>query len=97
MEEGGILDVDARELAPGGHRVTLTPMEFDVMNCLCQHEGKAVARMTLLERVWGNNYEGGSNVIDTVVLSLRKKLGEQASVIQAVRGVGYRFRGGMRS
>jgi len=94
VEEGGILDIDARELVLEGQRIALTPLEFGVMHYLYQHEGKAVTRISLLEYVWGYTYEGGSNVVDEVVRSLRKKLGEQASVIETVRGVGYRFRGG---
>ena len=94
VEEGGMLDIDARELALDGHRVSLTPLEFGVMHYLSLHEGKAVSRATLMENVWDYNYDGGSNVIDTVVLSLRKKLGERSSVIETVRGVGYRFRAG---
>ncbi|HLB27712.1 MAG TPA: winged helix-turn-helix domain-containing protein, partial [Dehalococcoidales bacterium] len=93
VEEGGILDIDARELVLDGQRVTLTPLEFGVMNYLYQHEGKAVSRMSLIENIWGYDYDGGSNVTDTVILLLRKKLGEQASVIETVRGVGYRYRG----
>jgi hypothetical protein len=92
VEEGGILDIDARELVLDGQRVGLTPLEFGVMHYLDQHEGKAISRESLIENVWGYSYEGGSNVVDTVVLSLRKKLGQQASVVETVRGVGYRFR-----
>jgi hypothetical protein len=93
VEEGGILDIDARELVLDGQRVALTTLEFGVINYLHQHEGKAVSRASLIENVWDHSYDGGSNVIDTVVLSIRKKLGERASVIETVRGVGYRFRG----
>ena len=92
VEEGGILDIDARELILDGQRAALTNLEFGVMNYLSQHEGKAVSRTSLLDNVWGYSYEGGSNVIDTVILSLRKKLRERASLIEAVRGVGYRYR-----
>jgi hypothetical protein len=92
VEEGGILDIDARELVLNRRRVGLTPLEFGVIHYLYQHERKAVSRASLIENVWGYSYNGGSNIVDTVVLSLRKKLGEQASVIETVRGVGYRFR-----
>jgi DNA-binding response OmpR family regulator len=44
------------------------------------------------KNVWGHRYEGGSNVVDVVIRSLRKKLAERASMIETVRGVGYRFR-----
>jgi hypothetical protein len=93
VEEGGILDIDAHELVLDGQHVALTPTEYGVMNYLYHHEGKAVSRVSLIENVWGYSYDGGSNVIDTIVLSLRKKLGERASVVETVRGVGYRFRG----
>jgi hypothetical protein len=92
VEVSGILDVDARELVVNGRRVGLTPLEFAMLHYLQQHEGKAVSRASLMEKVWGYTYDGGSNVVDTVALSLRKKLGERASVIETVRGVGYRFR-----
>ena len=91
-EKDEILDAEARELIVHGERVELTPLEFAVMNYLYQREGKAVTRVSLLADVWGYNYAGGSNVVDVVVRSLRKKLGEQASMIETVTGVGYRFR-----
>jgi hypothetical protein len=93
IEEGGILDIDARELVIESRRVRLTPLEFGVMRYLYQHQGKAVTRASLLESVWGYDYEGGSNVVDAVVRCLRKKLGDRVSVIDTVRSVGYRFRG----
>jgi hypothetical protein len=93
-ERNEILDVEARELVVDGRRVGLTPLEFAVMDHLYQREGKAVTRVSLLADVWGYNYEGGSNVVDVVVRSLRKKLGERASMIETVTGVGYRFRRG---
>jgi DNA-binding response OmpR family regulator len=42
--------------------------------------------------VWGTEYNGGSNVVDVVVGTLRRKLGTSASRIETVRGVGYRLR-----
>jgi len=44
--------------------------------------------------VWDQSYDGGGNVVDVVVRSLRKKLGERSSLIETVHGVGYRFRRG---
>jgi DNA-binding response OmpR family regulator len=62
------------------------------MEYLEQHAGKAVPRIALLENVWEQRYDGGSNVVDVVIRSLRKKLGDKASMIEAVQGVGYRLR-----
>lgn len=41
--------------------------------------------------MWGIDYEGGSNVVDVVIRSLRKKLGRHALLIETVTGMGYRF------
>jgi hypothetical protein len=94
-EEGDeLLDREAQELVVGGKRVKLTSLEFKTMDYLCQREGKVVARASLLEDVWGYAYDGGSNVVDVVVRSLRKKLGPRASAIETVTGTGYRLRRG---
>jgi dienelactone hydrolase len=58
---------------------------------LYQHKDKAVTRPSLIEDVWGWK-QTGSNVIEAVVRSLRKKLGSRASAIETIRGSGYRFR-----
>jgi hypothetical protein len=91
-EENGILDVDARELTLDGVRVDLTKLEFEVLHYLSQNEGKAISRDQLLDDVWGQTYHGGSNVVDVVIRSLRKKIGTRSEMIETVRGVGYRFR-----
>jgi hypothetical protein len=87
-----ILNIEARELVMDNTHITLTPLEIHLMQCLVQCEGKAVSRDDLLNEVWGYDYEGGSNVIDRVVNSLRKKFGEQAKCIETVSGVGYKLR-----
>ena len=93
IETGELLDVGARELVLDGERVRLTKLEFEVMDYLCQREGKVATRIALLEEVWGIDYEGGSNVVDVVIGSLRRKLGARGTQIETVTGVGYRFVG----
>lgn len=88
----GILDTAARELVIEEERVGLTALEFGVLAYLRQQEGKAVSRAELLEHVWEQRANSGSNVVDVVVRSLRSKLGDRASMISTVRGVGYRLR-----
>lgn len=92
VEEDSLLDSAARELVVNGRRVGLTRLEFGVMEFLQQRTGEAVPRSALLASVWEQNYDGGGNVVDVVIRSLRKKLGEKASFIQTVHGVGYRLR-----
>ena len=50
-------------------------------------------RETLLQRVWGWDFDGGSRTVDVHVQTLRQKLGDHAEFIETVRGVGYRLRG----
>jgi len=93
MEENAVfLDSGARELVLEGTPVHLTKLEFDVLHYLSQKEGTAVSRDVLLDNVWGQSYHGGSNVVDVVIRSLRRKLGRRADTIESVRGIGYRFR-----
>jgi predicted Ser/Thr protein kinase len=87
-----MLDVDARELVIDGSRVQLTRLEFAVVHYLREREGKAVAREVLIREVWGHKYDVGSNVVDAVIKSLRKKLGKQSDLIETVAGCGYKFR-----
>jgi DNA-binding response OmpR family regulator len=75
-----------------GRRVPLSPLEFGVFDCLSAQTGNAVSRATLIEEVWGHKYLGGSNVVDVVIRSLRKKLGDDGPTIETVRGLGYRLK-----
>jgi hypothetical protein len=92
VEEDGLLDCAAHELVLNGRRVGLTKLEFGVMEFLYGRAGEAVPRSSLLANVWERNFDGGGNVVDVVIRALRKKLGEKASLIQTVHGVGYRLR-----
>jgi Transcriptional regulatory protein, C terminal/AAA ATPase domain len=96
VDDEPTLDDDARELSVQGQRVALTPLEFGLFNHLRAREGKAVPRGELLREVWGTEFTGGSNVVDVVVRSLRRKLGRAAPAVETVRGSGYRLRADWR-
>jgi CheY-like chemotaxis protein len=91
--DGWIAGLGARErlekpdAAPDG----LTPLEAQVLSYLRAREGQAVDRATLLRDVWGYEWTGGSNVVEVVISSLRRKLSDDAGTIATVRGVGYRY------
>ncbi|MEO6577690.1 MAG: winged helix-turn-helix domain-containing protein, partial [Candidatus Limnocylindria bacterium] len=91
IEDDPILDVAQRQLVLDGRRVDLTRLEFDVFSYLSQRPGKVVERSSLLHDVWGYDYAGGSNVIETVILGLRRKLGARSRSIETVRGLGCRY------
>jgi DNA-binding response OmpR family regulator len=92
VAEAAHLDQAARELLVDERRVPLTQLEFMVMQYLMDRDGQAVSRTALLDDVWHDSYQGGSNVVDVVVRSLRKKLGGHASAIETVSRLGYRYR-----
>lgn len=80
-----------RQLQLAGNKVDLTPLENGVLNVLMTYQGNVVSRKALLEQVWEIHYEGASNVVDTIIVSLRRKLAAQSNMIETVRGVGYRL------
>ena len=73
-----------------GQRVDLTSLEFGTLAHLVDRTSQVVSRDELLETVWKQPYSG-SNVVDAVVRSLRKKLGRFAASVETVVGHGYRF------
>jgi DNA-binding winged helix-turn-helix (wHTH) protein len=91
-EQDGLLDERLRALVVHGRAAALTRKEFDVMHYLAARQGEAVARIELLNDVWGLKYDVGGNVVDTVIAALRKKLGDLAGAIQTVHGHGYLYR-----
>ena len=91
IEEDSILDLVQHQLVLDGRRVDLTKLEFGVISYLHERQGTVVGRSELLRDVWGYDDDGGSNVIEANVRSLRRKLGERASSIETVRGIGFGF------
>ncbi len=91
IAEDAFLDAADRTVALGGRRVALSPLEFGVMALLAARKGSAVTRAEFLAEVWGDDYDGASNVVDVVVRALRIKAGSDAHRIGTTRGVGYRL------
>jgi hypothetical protein len=85
-----ILDLGAREVIAGSKRASLTRREFDTLYYLIQRSGDVVGRDDILNDVWGQEAEVGSNVVDVTIRSLRKKLRERSSLIETISGIGYR-------
>jgi two-component system, OmpR family, copper resistance phosphate regulon response regulator CusR len=91
LSHGGIgLDLQTRRLHCDGRTSDLTAREFALMQLFLTHPGQVLSREQLLSRVWGYAYEPGSNIVETYVRYLRRKLG--ADRIETVRGMGYRLR-----
>jgi len=89
------LDEANRELVLEGRRVPVTPLEYGLMLALVRASGRVVTRDEMLAEVWRTSI-AGSNRVEAVVRSLRKKLGAFALSIETVTGHGYRFNGWKR-
>jgi DNA-binding response OmpR family regulator len=72
--------------------VDLPSREFALLEYLMRHPGQVLTRQQILDAVWGFDFDSGSNVVDVYVGYLRRKLdsGDGPSVIETVRGAGYR-------
>ena len=91
---GKTIDFDSLELTVGDRLLRLTLMEANLLRYLIQHEGKAVSRKTMLERVWGLHEDTDTRAIDNFIVRLRRYLEKDPSRPEhliTVRGVGYRF------
>jgi DNA-binding winged helix-turn-helix (wHTH) protein len=91
-EHDGLLDERRRVVIVDGRTADLTRKEFELMKYLAVREGEAVSRIELLNDVWGIKHKSGGNVVDVVVASVRKKLGDWADAIETVHGHGYLYR-----
>ena len=91
------LDPASREVHRGGVLVELTPKEFSLLEILMRHKGDVVTRTAIIEHAWEWTYDGGSNVVDVHVRSLRAKVDHPFGTrsITTCRGVGYRLEIGL--
>ncbi len=91
VEVGGvILDRNARTLTSELGAKELSAREFSLAEAFFDHPGQVLSREQLLARVWGYDFDPGSNVVDVYVGYLRRKLPQ--GVLETVRGAGYRLR-----
>ncbi|GAA1677753.1 response regulator transcription factor [Microbacterium lacus] len=90
VTHGGVtLDILARRASVDGRDVELSAREFALAEQFLRSPGRVLSREHLLSRVWGLDFDPGSNVVDVYVRYLRGKLG--AEHIITVRGAGYRW------
>ena len=85
------IDRSARRVTAAGAEVELTKLEYDLLVLLAEHVDQVMTRSIIHERVWGYDEDYGSNTLEVLVSSLRRKLegGGASRVVHTVRGVGY--------
>jgi DNA-binding response OmpR family regulator len=90
------IDLTARRVRRAGKDIHFTPTEFNLLAELASHPGEALTHDVLLTRVWGQEYRYETQYLKVYVGRLRDKIEpapEEPTLIQTVRGVGYRFAG----
>ena len=87
------LDPATHEVRRGDTLVELTSREFSVLETLMVRKGQAVSKQDIIEHVWDFDFDGGPNIVEVYVRSLRKKIDEPfgRQAIVTVRGAGYRL------
>ena len=87
------LDKLAHSVSVDGVEVALTLKEYELLRFLMENQGVAFSREQLLDHIWDYGYAGGTRTVDVNIQTLRAKLGVCGSMIETVRGIGYRFGG----
>ncbi|PWV97842.1 two-component system response regulator MprA [Paenibacillus cellulosilyticus] len=89
------LDLDSREALRSGRRIELTAKEFDLLHLFMQNPRRVLTRDSIMDKIWGYDYSGESNVLEVYIAMLRQKTetGSEKRIIQTVRGTGYVLRG----
>ncbi len=89
-----VLDQSAHIVKRGGNAIELTSLEFQLLTILLQNAGQVLSKELILERIWGYDFGGNSNIVEVYVKQLRQKLEAfgASRLIQTVRNVGYVLR-----
>lgn len=85
------LDPDKEQVYAGEREVSLTKKEFMILEYLLRHKGQLISRNQLLEHAWDRNVDIFTNVVETHIKNLRKKLGRDGQLIITLYGSGYRI------
>jgi len=85
------LDTEKEEVKIGGMKVQLTRKEYMILEYLLRNKGQLISRNQLLEHAWDRNVDIFTNVVDTHIKNLRKKLGRSGNVLKTIYGSGYRI------
>ena len=90
-----MLDTVSHRAKRGEKEIEFTAKEYALLEYLMRNAGRVLTRSMLLQHVWNYDFDGNDNVLDVYISYLRKKLdrGTNGSVIQTVRGIGYKLGG----
>jgi two-component system alkaline phosphatase synthesis response regulator PhoP len=86
------LDRSHYSVRVGGEEVFFPRKEFELLALLIAHPGRVFSREVILDQVWGTNVVVTDRTIDVHIRKIREKLGDDAALIETIKGVGYRFK-----
>ena len=92
LADGVIMDTKRYEVTVRGRKLELTTTEFKLLEIMAQRRGWVFSRDEILSRLWGDEKAVLDRTIDVHITNLRKKLGKAGTLIENVRGVGYKLR-----
>jgi len=87
--DGLVVNNEKHEVSVDGNIVELTYKEYELLSLFIINKGIVLNRDTIMDQVWGTDYEGESRTIDMHVKTLRQKLGDYGARIKTIRNVGY--------
>jgi two-component system, OmpR family, response regulator MprA len=85
------MNIDTREVFRAGRSIDLSAKEFDLLQMFFSQPQHVFSKDSILDNIWGYEYDGDSNIVEVYVGHLRRKLGEPI-VIQTIHGIGYALR-----
>ena len=83
------LNTESRTVHRNGSPVSLTQLEFELLQSFLNHKNQVLTRDNLISQVWGYDFEGDEKTVNIHIMNLRRKLG--VDCIRTIRGVGYKF------
>ncbi len=83
------LNTESRTVHRNGSPVSLTQLEFELLQTFLNHKNQVLTRDNLISQVWGYDFEGDEKTVNIHIMNLRRKLG--VDCIRTIRGVGYKF------
>lgn len=86
-----VIDDGAHEISYKGKVLELSPTEYNLLKYLLSNNGIALSKTSILEKVWGYDFNGEENIVEVYVRYLREKIGDKEhNILRTVRGVGYK-------
>jgi DNA-binding response OmpR family regulator len=85
------MDLDREQIFTREREVKLTKKEFMILEYLLRYKGQLISRNQILEHAWDRNVDIFTNIVDTHIKNIRKKLGKSGRLIKTVYGSGYRI------